>query len=187
VYPRNRAPKIAPGAFEWHDPAGVGAPKQQRLLPVYLLLAAAAQAEPAGVGSELGPVELEDQHGLTHRIGDAVQVILLSRDMQGGDVIREALAGRDAEFFAKREIVYVADIHRMPGLVARLFAIPKMRERAYPMLLDRDGEATRDWPASAEGRALLIRVDALRITAVESYASPEQLAAALEPSAVPLR
>ena len=53
----------------------------------------------------------------------------------------------------------------MPGMVARLIAVPRMRKRPYPMLLDRDGEATRLFPTRA-GAATILTLDSLQIVEV---------------------
>ena len=45
-------------------------------------------------------------------------------------------------------------------------AVPRMRKRPYPMLLDRDGEATRLFPSEA-GAATILTLDSLRIVAID--------------------
>jgi hypothetical protein len=151
-------------------------------LAVVLALAGGAAAAPAAEGDVLEPFALEDAHGRTHRVDAAVRVVLLSRDMEGGALLKEALEGVDAAWLAERGAVYVADISRMPGLVARLFAIPRMRGRAYPVLLDRDGSVTARLP-TAEGRASVIALDALRVTGVVHADSAEAVRSAIEAAA----
>jgi len=145
---------------------------------VFVLAATAADAETLAVGSEISPFEIDDQHGETHRVDQGVRILLFSREMDGGEVIKEALAELDASALATRGAVYVADISGMPGLVARLFAIPGMRKRPYPMLLDRDGSLTRDFP-SQPGRATALFLEKLRITRVEHVDSAPELKSAL--------
>ena len=126
-------------------------------------------AEAVAVGATLAARTLEDQHGETRSIDRGTRFVLFSRDMDGGDVIEEALSDAPEGFLEARSAVYVADISRMPGLVTRLFALPSMRRRPYPMLLDRTGDATADLPAE-KGRATLVRLEALRVAAVTSFA-----------------
>jgi hypothetical protein len=147
---------------------------------VCALAAAAAGAEPLAVGSALAAFEIDDQHGVTHRVDESVRILLFTREMKGGDVVKETLAETDASLLAERGAVYVADISGMPGLVARLFAIPRMRERPYPMLLDRDGELSRDFP-SVEGQATVLFLEKLRVTKVEHFGSAQELRSALAP------
>jgi hypothetical protein len=100
-------------------------------------------------------IALEDQFGSPHTLGPEIRVVLLTKDMDAGDVLEEALAGMAGSELASRGIAVVADIHRMPGLITRLFALPSLRKRAYPMWLDREGEATAALPSEAGAVSLL--------------------------------
>ncbi len=126
------------------------------------------------------PLALEDQHGRAGGVGDGVRVVVVSRDMEAGDVVKKALAGRDQAFLDANGAVYVANISGMPALITRLFALPRMRERPYRMLLDRDGNATKDIPAVA-GRPTVLRLEAGRIIRVSHPADPGALAADIAP------
>lgn len=147
-----------------------------------LLIAGAAGAETYAVGSTLPELALADQHGQTRRLDASVRVVLFSRDMAGGRVIQEALAEDGAALLERHGAVYVTDVSRMPALVRRLIALPRMRKRPYPMLLDEEGAATAGFP-SEEGRATLLRLDALRVTEVAYPASPAELREALAAAA----
>ena len=130
------------------------------------------------MGSTIPRFSLDDQHGVTRDVGPRVRAIVFSRDMDGGDFIKQSLADKNGAYLADRELVYVADISGMPALVTRLFALPSMRRRPYPLLLDRDGTRTAELPDVA-GEATLIRLDALRVTGIRHFDSAEKLAEAL--------
>jgi len=149
-----------------------------------LALGAAAAAQPSGGPESLGPLTLTDQHGVQHRIDAAVGLVLFSRDMDGGAVMREMLDAESlgeapASFLGRNRALCVADISRMPGLVARMIAKPRMRKRPYPLLLDEQGEATAAWP-SQKGRTTLIRLEANRILEVLHFEDPAALRSAIE-------
>jgi hypothetical protein len=146
----------------------------------FALLAAATLASAGdrlGVGDAVAPFELADQHEKVHAVDAGVRVLLLSRDMDGGGVVREALERQGdaaAAFLAERGAVYVADVSRMPGLVRSVIAIPRMRGRPYPVLLDRAGETTAALPSEA-GRASVLWLEDLKLVRVEQVASPDEL------------
>lgn len=156
-----------------------------RRLPVLaaLAVASAAGAEtpdaPLGAGDPLPTLELEDQHGEAGRLDASAALVLFSRDMEGGGVIKEALARDGAAFLERNGGVYVADVSRMPGIVRSLMAKPAMRRRPYRMLLDEDGGPTAAFPTRS-GHATLLFVDAGQIARVEFVASPAALRAAVE-------
>jgi hypothetical protein len=143
------------------------------------VLAAPAAAEPYAVGEKLTAFTLDDQHGEPHSVDASVDVILFSRDMDGGEVLKQGLEDAPEGYLAERKAAYVADISGMPALVARLFAVPSMRRRPYPMLLDRDGATTARLP-DAPARATLIFCDDLTVTRIVHFDAPAALRAALD-------
>ncbi len=165
------------------------APSTRRLVPGLILLGALlglvaplASAEPYQVGSQIPALQLADARGEVHTLDASLRVVLFSRDMDGGGVIQEALKENGAALLERARAAYVTDVSRMPGLVRRLIAKPRMRRRPYTMLLDETGEATADFP-SVEGRPTLLFLDALRVVRIEHPATPPELRAAVEPEA----
>lgn len=134
---------------------------------------------PLAVGEVLPEFSLEDQFGAEGRVDDSVRVILFSRDMEGGDLLRTGLAEVGEGVLPAARVVYVSDISGMPRLVARMFALPKMRKRPYPMLLDRTGEWTALLPGTP-GRATFIHLERLKIRTVEEFDSAEAVRARID-------
>ena len=150
------------------------------LLFVPLLTACASAPPPVAsltVGSSLARVELEDPNGKTHTIDESLRVLVLSRDMDGGAVVREVLSG-DPGLLERTRAVYVADISAMPGFIAVTIAIPRMRGRPFPTLLDRAGDATAAVP-SEDGKATVLVLDSLEIREIHLVDSAEDLRAAM--------
>lgn len=135
-------------------------------------------AAPYGVGDAVEAFTLEDQHGATASVDASTRVVLFSRDMEGGELLKAALEDATAEALEARGAVYVSDISGMPALVARLFALPAMRRRPYDMLLDRDGTTTARLP-DVEGRATLIHLAAGRIERIHYAADADTIRTSL--------
>ena len=154
------------------------------LVSALVLLGGYAQAgevasEPEQPMVVLAPMTLEDQHGAEHVLDANVRAILYSRDRKGGFVMTRAMEGHDGDFLATRGVLYVNDISEMPIYVANLFALPKMRRRAYPILLDRTSEATAALPDEDE-KASLIHLEDMKIRQVDYFEDSDALAAQLE-------
>jgi hypothetical protein len=154
-------------------------PSKHWIVAGCLFAAFVARAEPLAVGARLAPFTLEDQDEVARTVDEQTRLILFSRDMKGGKLLKEALSEVEADALASRGAVYVADISGMPKLVARLFALPSMRRRPYPMLLDRDGSTTASLP-DVEGRATLIFLERLEIVRIEHVAAAEDVRESLE-------
>lgn len=145
-----------------------------------LAIACASPAPPPeqGVGSRLPDTPIEDQFGETHVLGDDVQLVLMTRDMEAGEVARAAIDEAGSATLAGPEIAYVSDISGMPAVIASLFAIPKMRDRPYTLLLDRDGRFTARFPSEPEHVTILL-VDQRVIREIRHVAEPAEIAALL--------
>ena len=154
-----------------------------RAIALLLVLAAtAARAEPYAVGAALEPFELADQHDQVRKVDAARRALLFTRDMQAGDALKQALAADGGKLLDAAGAVCVADVSGMPALVLRLFALRKLRERPYPLLLDRDGSQTARLPAQT-GKVSLLVLDALRVKEVRYLGTPDEIRAALAPPA----
>ena len=143
-----------------------------------VLVAGAGAAGFVGAGDMLRPFAIEDQHGARGEVDGRVRVLVFTRDMDGGEVVKQALADTSQAFLDRRHVVYVADISRMPGVISTLVAVPRMRRRPYRVLLDRDGASTRDLPYET-GRPTVLVLEALRVARVEHPGSADALRAAL--------
>ena len=144
------------------------------LLFVLSFVGSKAAAESYSVGERMEGFSLEDQHGAIQRVDEDVAVILFGRDMTTDKIVKAALEGVDGEALRARGVVYVADIQGVPRLVAKLFALPSMRRRPYPMLLDRDGQTTARLPDVA-GTVTVISLERLKITRVEQLTDSAEL------------
>ena len=109
--------------------------------------------------------------------------MLVTHDMDAGRIAKAVLADHTAATLAERGAVYVADISKMPGFVSRLMAIPRMRRRPYPVLLDRDALTVHRFPL-AEGRVTAVHLADGRITAIEQLGAEDAVRAALATPAV---
>lgn len=120
------------------------------LLLTFILLSSITQAQ-----LEIGSLSLENQHGDTQSISDDVTLVIFSYDMAGKDIVNNALKEQKKGFLSEHNAMCVADIEKMPGIIARLFAYPAMREYSYNIMLDKDGKATKDWPRKEDNISLL--------------------------------
>ncbi|MBW8182923.1 hypothetical protein [Shewanella nanhaiensis] len=138
-----------------------------------------AQASFYQAGDQVTPIQLDDQFEKSVVVDVNTDVILFSRGMAGGDLIKEAL---DKQISADKAVpatqVYLADISGMPSLIAKFVAIPQMKDLPFSIGLDKEGEVTKLLPAEKD-RASLIRLDNLKVIEVSHFDSGEELFKAL--------
>lgn len=139
-----------------------------------------APAPDAGVaGNVLALAPLRDQHGGISQLGPTTALLLLTRDMDGGSIAKEALADGGHQALTAARAVYVADVSRMPAFIRSAFALPAMRRRPYPVVLDETGRVTAALPYR-QGQVSVIRLDDHRITGVSFASSSAEVRAALQ-------
>ena len=129
--------------------------KAATLLLLCLLSSVALAMEP---GERLAPWTLLDQFDAPYTLNDETHILLVARDMDGAKLVNAALEGQPKGYLEQRQAVFLADISRMPSVIATLFALPKMRDYNYRILLDRNARIAPRYPAS-EGEVLWLQLE----------------------------
>lgn len=108
-------------------------------------------------------LSLKDQFDKTQNIDQSTKIVIFAHDMDGNDIVEQALASYDADKLAAMNTVFLADISGMPSLIGKLFALPAMRKRAYPIILDREGKLADGFKVKEE-QVTVMFLDNLAIT-----------------------
>lgn len=147
------------------------------ILLCLVLLAAAVQA--VENGERLVPWTLNDQFDRSYTLDEQLRVLLVARSMAGSKLLGAALEGRPQGYLEARHALFVADISRMPSLVGKLFAIPKMRDYSYRVLLDREAQVVPQYAAPEDG-VLWLQLDNGVLRGRKVFTDAAALRAALE-------
>lgn len=134
------------------------------LLP--FMLPTPAGAAELQVGDTAPALSLNDQHDTPRTTLSARRFLLFSADKDGANLADEVLEGQTAEMLEQAGLTYVADISGMPSMVTKMFAMPKLRKRPYPVLLGRTSEDTMTLPRQA-GHVTVIEIVSGSVTAID--------------------
>ncbi|MBV7316956.1 hypothetical protein [Shewanella sp. NIFS-20-20] len=129
-------------------------------------------------GSSIAATGLLDQHEQVQQINQDSRYLLFSRGMKGGEVIQAAFEQSEALANSK-QVLYVADISGMPGLISKFVAIPRMQDLPYAVALDLEGVQTVDFPVEKD-KATIITLNNLVVTNIQFVDSSEQIIAAVK-------
>lgn len=114
------------------------------LLATLLLMLACASPvhaqETLGVGATLPTLTLPTQHDVATRPAADARQWLFAADNDAATLVGSLLDSQPAGWLADTRRVYLADIHKMPALIARMVALPRLRDKPYPILLGREAE-----------------------------------------------
>jgi hypothetical protein len=117
--------------------------------------ASIAQATPLQSGDALPTLTLNDQHDKPYTLAADTRQILFAADNGGAGLVMAELDRRGANWLKETKRAYLADIHKMPSLVTRLFAMPKLREKGYPIALGREAADLAMYPRKKDCVTLL--------------------------------
>lgn len=150
-----------------------------RLLIGILLCLAALGAQALEVGEQLASWTLLDQHEQAYSLSDRTRILLVARSMDGARLVDAVLKGRPQGYLESRQAAFIADISGMPSLIARLFAVPAMRDYSYRVLLDREARVASRYPGDP-AKVLWLDLDRGHLKEVREFANASELSAALE-------
>lgn len=115
--------------------------KAKSLLPLLFAacaLTAHAQVNTLRAGDVLPVLTLKDQHDKTAIVPADLRQVIFAADNGGAGLVTGWLDAQPKEWLQQTKRVYLADIHKMPGLITRMFALPKLREKPYQIVLGRE-------------------------------------------------
>lgn len=136
-------------------------------------------AQAVEVGERVAPWTLLDQFDHAYTLNDQARVLLVARSMDAAKLVDAALQGQPKGYLEARQAVFVADIQRMPRLIAKLFAVPAMQAYSYRVMLDRDARIAPRYPGAVD-KVLWLQLDKGKLVAQHEYSSAAELRQALE-------
>lgn len=104
------------------------------------------------------PMSLPDQHGKSHRIEAPPRLLVLTFEKDTGAMVNGFLKNAEKGFLADHDALYIADIARMPAIITKMFALPKMRRYSHTILLAYDEDFQKAYPRRS-GSATALRID----------------------------
>lgn len=150
-----------------------------KLWPLMLLILVPCAAQALEVGDRLAPWTLLDQFDKPYTFNEQTQTLLVARSMDAAKLVNGALQGKPEGFLEARKTVFVADIHKMPALISKMFAVPGMRAYSYRIMLDRDARVVPRYDGDID-KVLWLQVQNGRLVKQQQFSSSDELRAALE-------
>ena len=119
-----------------------------KIVLALLLSAATLLAQAANVGDTLTPWTLNDQFDQPYTLNQNTRILLVARDMKAAQMVKAAIEDQPKGYLEARHAVFLADVHGMPSLIGKLFAIPSMKGYNDRVVLDRDGTSADQYPGT---------------------------------------
>jgi hypothetical protein len=107
-----------------------------------LLSISVAFSASLNIGDKLPDITLLDQFGNTHTIDKGVSKIIITFDKKSSVLANKFISKKQdsAKYLDTNNMAFVANISKMPALITKLFAMPKMKKYKHTILLIDDDD-----------------------------------------------
>jgi hypothetical protein len=136
-------------------------------------------AQALEVGEQVAPWTLLDQFDQAYTLNDQAHTLLVARSMGAAKLVNAALQGKPKGYLDARNTVFVADIEKMPALVAKLFAVPAMRAYSYRVMLDRDARVVPRYAGDPD-KVLWLQLHNGQLVKEQQFSTADELRKALD-------
>ncbi|PIE60948.1 MAG: hypothetical protein CSA29_05870 [Desulfobacterales bacterium] len=146
----------------------------KKLLLILSILSSSAFANAMEVGDNLPTFKLIDQFENEHVLSANTNTIIVTASKGMGEIIRAYLLDQEKDFLVKNNAYYIADISGMPSFIAKLFAVPKMKNCPFSILLV-DEEQTKTF-SKKEDQITIYTIENAKVSSVKYITTKEELA-----------
>lgn len=130
---------------------------------------ASAISAPYQKGDTLEGFQAKTQHEQAFTLKpSSVRYLLVSHDMDTGKKANAVLTTLGKEKLDAKKVIYVANIHGMPG-IGRMFALPKMKKYSHTIVLGDDATLIARFPEEA-GKVTVLTLESGKVVAVSYWA-----------------
>lgn len=130
------------------------------LFTTLLFLASVANA--LNIGDSTPTFKIKDQFEKEHVISADAKKILVAADKGTSEILRDYFNAQPKGFLEQNKAYYVADISGMPSLIAKFFALPKMKKYPFSILLVNE-EQTKSF-TKKEGNITVYTIENGKVT-----------------------
>lgn len=136
---------------------------------------AVTQKESKVVGQTFPQLKLTNQHDAPVSLPGEAAIVVFANAKAVDEWADPLLAKFGQKKMDAHHLVYLSDIHRMPWLISKMIALPKLRERAYSVALIREADQV---PETIEPKADClnwIQLKSGNITSLTPVCTPSDL------------
>lgn len=123
---------------------------------------------PISYAETVRQINLKDQWDIALPLTLETQWIIYSHHKTGGEWVHNVLTKLDLAPLKQYKLLYVADISAMPGIISRMFALPKMRDYVFRVALAEDAEGLEGWPKK-ENRITVMQLQSFNVKQVHYF------------------
>jgi len=140
------------------------------------------QATPLHVNSPLSDLDaykFETPNGRVMKIPKKTQLIIVAFSKKTGALANDYLETKNKYFLQKNRAIYIADINKMPTIISKMFALPKLRKYKHLIYLN-DNEKFETTVPNKRDNITLLHVANEKITNISFLSTKKELEAVIQ-------
>ncbi|WP_246838509.1 hypothetical protein [Leptospira levettii] len=136
------------------------------ILVVSSLFAEEQATQTLKVGDPLPEIPYTNQWEEPSPIQKETTKVFFISDMDASKIIHPILEKENKGYLESKQAVLISDIHRMPSLITRFVALPKMKSYPYTLRLVREEKLADPFPRT-KGSVTMIQLKQGKITKIQ--------------------
>jgi hypothetical protein len=149
------------------------------LLALGVSLLGADTLKPSTPLSQLNNYTYETPQGRQMKIPKSTQLLVIAFEKDTGALVNDYLATMDPFYMPKHRAVFIADINKMPSIITKMFALPKMQKYKHLVYLHYE-EQFQNFVPHREEKITLARIKEGKVESISYISTKEELKAAIE-------
>ncbi len=149
------------------------------LFALGISLLAADTLKPSTPLSQLNNYKYETPQGRQMKIPKSTRLFVIAFEKDTGALVNDYLVTMDPFYMPKHRAVFIADINKMPTIITKMFALPKMQKYKHPVYLHYE-EQFQDFVPHHEEKITLVRINDGKVENISYISTQEELKAAIE-------
>jgi hypothetical protein len=149
------------------------------LLALGVSLLGADTLKPSTPLSQLNNYKYETPQGRQMKIPKSTQLLVIAFEKDTGALVNDYLATMDPFYMPKHRAVFIADINKMPSIITKMFALPKMQKYKHLVYLHYE-EQFQNFVPHREEKITLARIKEGKVESISYISTKEELKAAIE-------
>ncbi len=123
---------------------------------------------------EFSNYEFKTPHDKKVDVPSSTKLILVSFEKDASAVVNEYLSQKEELFLNNHDSVFIADINKMPSIITKMFALPKLRKYKHTIHLHYDEEFQNNVP-HREDQITVIRINEKTVKSISYITTREEL------------
>ena len=121
----------------------------------------------------------ESPHGKKLKIPHTIKTVVVSYEKDTGRLVNNYLNNKYPPYLAKMNAIFIADIHEMPSIITKLFALPKMRKYKHTIYLNNKENFSKFLPPKDE-KITIIKFENQKVKSIKYISTVKELKEAFE-------